>query len=60
MYPDYSLDSDYMTYEEYLTRLRKDLNDPEFAIIDGRAPENEDEYQTMLGIFKDVLKKGNE
>ncbi|KJW12836.1 hypothetical protein VC81_03960 [Levilactobacillus spicheri] len=54
---NYPLDSDYMTFEEYLTRLRKDLNNPDFAVLDDRAAESEEEYQVKLALFKKVLKK---
>lgn len=57
MYPESSPDSDYMTYSEYMTRLRQDLRDPDFSILDGCAPHNEDEYQTMLSLFKQALNK---
>lgn len=54
---NYPLDSDYMTFREYLARLRKDLNDPDFAVFDDRAAESEEEYQVKLDLFKKVLKK---
>lgn len=60
MYPESSPDSDYMTYSEYMKRLRQDLGDPDFSILDGCAPHNEEEYQTMLAIFQQITKKEND
>lgn len=60
MYPESSLDSDYMTYSQYITRLRQDLGDPDFSIIDGCAPHNENEYQIMLSIFRKITNGKND
>jgi len=45
-------DSDFMTFNDFITRLRKDLNDSDFFAYDLRAPKNENEYQDYLTMCK--------
>lgn len=52
-------DSDYMTFDDFLARLRKDLNDPDFFAYDLTAPRNEEDYQKLLSIFKEVIASHN-
>ncbi|MFD1455191.1 hypothetical protein ACFQ44_05760 [Levilactobacillus lanxiensis] len=56
MFDQIGKDSDFMTYQEFIERLRVDLNDPDMTIYDGAAPQNEDEYQVMLGLLGGTLK----
>lgn len=50
-------DSDYMTFKDFLARLRKDIDDPDFFAFDLKVPENEEQYQDMLKMCKYL--KGN-
>ncbi|MFD1455190.1 hypothetical protein ACFQ44_05755 [Levilactobacillus lanxiensis] len=52
-----SRDSDYMTFYEYLNRLRKDLNAPDFSAMEGKAPDSEEEYLNNLKILKQIFKE---
>lgn len=45
-------DTDFMTMEEFLRRLRLELHDPEFSFLDDSAPHNQHEYDVILSIFK--------
>lgn len=45
---DWMDDNDFMTYNDLILRLRKDLNDPEFFAYDLFVPHNEEEYQEVL------------
>jgi len=56
MFDQIGKDSDFMTYQEFIERLRVDLNDPDMTIYDGAAPQSEDEYQVMLGLLGGTLK----
>ena len=38
----------FMTGPKFLNRLRKDLNDPDFDVVDLRIPTDEEEYQQEL------------
>lgn len=51
MFDQIGRDSDFMTYQEFIERLRVDLNDPDMTICDGAAPQSEEEYQTILGLL---------
>ncbi|NVO88907.1 hypothetical protein HWN39_10495 [Lactobacillus rhamnosus] len=44
--------SDFMTLEQFVTRVRKDLNDPDLTFYDTPVPRNEEEYQQELKLFK--------
>lgn len=52
-------DSEFITFDDFIKRLRSDLNDPDFFAYDLRAPKSEDEYQDYLRICK-YLKTYNE
>lgn len=42
----------FMTLEQFVARVRKDLNDPKISFMDMPVPRNEEEYQSSLGLFK--------
>ncbi|MHC5564980.1 hypothetical protein [Pediococcus acidilactici] len=42
---DWMDDNDFMTYNDLILRLRKDLKDPEFFAYDLFVPHDEEEYQ---------------
>lgn len=48
-------DSDFITLDDFLKRLRKDLNDPDFFAYDITSPQSEEEYQQLLSLFKEVM-----
>lgn len=48
-------DTDFITYQELVERLRKDLNDPDFGAFDLAVPHNEEEYQQVLLIMQHVM-----
>jgi hypothetical protein len=52
---DWMYDNDFMTYNELLLRLRKDLNEPEFLAYDLFVPHDEEEYQEVLHDTKLML-----
>lgn len=49
-----SLDSEYMTFEEFIERMKKDLNESDFSVIDCAAPNNEEDYQKLLELFQSI------
>lgn len=59
MFDRMNRDSEYMSYKEFIERLRVDLDDPDFFMFDGAAPNDEDEYQTMLALFKKVTERNH-
>ncbi|HIW72409.1 MAG TPA: hypothetical protein H9875_07270 [Candidatus Levilactobacillus faecigallinarum] len=50
-------DSDYMTFYEYLDRLRKDLNEPTLHAMEGKAPSSEEEYLNAVKSFRELFAK---
>lgn len=50
-------DSDYMTFYEYLDRLRKDLNEPTLHAMEGKAPDSEEEYLNARQALKQIFDK---
>lgn len=42
----------FMTLEQFIARVRKDLNDPKVSFMDMPVPRNEEEYQSALDLFK--------
>jgi len=45
---NFNLDSNYMTFEEFINKVRIDLNDSDFMVFDMPAPKNEKQYQEFL------------
>jgi len=45
-------DSGFITFDDFMKRLRADLNDPDFFAYDLRAPRSEEEYQDYLRICR--------
>lgn len=52
---DWMDDNDFMTYNDLILRLRKDLNDPEFFAYDLFVPHDEEEYQEVLEITRETM-----
>lgn len=48
-------DNDFMTFAEFMTRLRKDLDAPNLHVSDIVTPDNEEKYQKYLVLFRDIL-----
>ncbi|MFD1466506.1 hypothetical protein ACFQ4L_10575 [Lapidilactobacillus mulanensis] len=48
--------NEFMTYEQLINRLRKDLDNPGFFAFDLMIPHNEGEYQTSLKDMKVINK----
>ncbi|MCI2961056.1 hypothetical protein [Pediococcus pentosaceus] len=49
---DWMYDNDFMTYQELIERLRKDLNEPNFFAYDLFVPHDEEEYKEVLADTK--------
>lgn len=52
---DWMDDNDFMTYNDLILRLRKDLNDPEFFAYDLFVPYDEEEYQEVLESTREMM-----
>lgn len=52
---DWMDDNDFMTYNDLILRLRKDLNDPEFFAYDLFVPHDEEEYQEVLKSTREMM-----
>ncbi|EQE00565.1 hypothetical protein QAS_4092 [Clostridioides difficile CD9] len=52
---DWMDDNDFMTYNDLILRLRKDLNDPEFFAYDLFVPHDEEEYQEVLESTREMM-----
>ncbi|MBM6602862.1 hypothetical protein [Pediococcus acidilactici] len=52
---DWMDDNDFMTYNDLILKLRKDLNDPEFFAYDLFVPHDEEEYQEVLESTREMM-----